>query len=124
MPSFTVNETGADVRSGLSSFELVCLSRLVGRTFALIERELILQTLRSNNGNRTRAATILGISVRGLREKIRHYKARGLTVPEPEGSMLNDRSAELRAASPSRLEDKAERGVVDGDVGGVERVAG
>jgi len=46
---------------------------LVGCTVAEVERDLILQTLRHCGGNRTRAADILGISVRTLRNKIRLY---------------------------------------------------
>ena len=42
---------------------------------------LILDTLRSVNGNRTQAASILGITVRTLRNKIREYKGLGIAVP-------------------------------------------
>ena len=54
---------------------------LVGRTVAEVERELILDTLRHCEGNRTRASEILGISVRTLRNKIRQYSDDGLDVP-------------------------------------------
>ena len=56
---------------------------LVGSAIEEIERELILQTLAHCCGNRTRAAGVLGISIRTLRNKIREYEARGLAVPEP-----------------------------------------
>jgi DNA-binding NtrC family response regulator len=46
---------------------------LVGRTIAKVERNLILCTLEHCRGNRTHAATILGISVRTLRNKLRKY---------------------------------------------------
>ncbi|MBP7051108.1 MAG: sigma-54-dependent Fis family transcriptional regulator [Phycisphaerae bacterium] len=39
-----------------------------------IERQAILQTLRQTSGNQTRAARVLGISDRTLREKIRRYR--------------------------------------------------
>jgi DNA-binding NtrC family response regulator len=56
---------------------------LIGSTVTEIERELVLQTLARCDGNRTRAARLLGVSVRTLRNKIRQYVADGLDVPEP-----------------------------------------
>jgi DNA-binding protein Fis len=56
---------------------------LVGRTVAEVERDLILETLRHCFGNRTRAATLLGISLRSLRNKLNDYAADGLAVPPP-----------------------------------------
>jgi len=49
--------------------------QLVGFTMAELERALILQTLAHYQGNRTRAADVLGISVRTLRNKINEYAA-------------------------------------------------
>jgi transcriptional regulator with PAS, ATPase and Fis domain len=46
-----------------------------------MEMNLILDTLRSVNGNRTQAASILGITVRTLRNKIKEYKELGIAVP-------------------------------------------
>ncbi|SHK05825.1 regulatory protein, Fis family [Bradyrhizobium lablabi] len=54
---------------------------LIGSTVDEIERELVLQTLARCDGNRTRAARVLGVSVRTLRNKIRQYSADGLDVP-------------------------------------------
>jgi DNA-binding NtrC family response regulator len=54
---------------------------LIGSTVGEIERELVLQTLARCDGNRTRAARVLGLSVRTLRNKIRQYSAEGITVP-------------------------------------------
>ncbi len=56
---------------------------LVGRRMDEVERDLILQTLRHTEGNRTHAATILGISIRALRNKLRDYAAEGVAVPPP-----------------------------------------
>ena len=53
----------------------------VGVKVADVERELVLRTLASCNGNRTHAARALGISVRTLRNRIRLYAARGIDVP-------------------------------------------
>ena len=47
-----------------------------------MEMNLILDTLRSVNGNRTQAASVLGITVRTLRNKIREYKGLGIAVPQ------------------------------------------
>ena len=55
----------------------------VGRRMTDVERDLILQTLRHTAGNRTHAATILGISIRALRNKLRDYAAAGAAVPPP-----------------------------------------
>ena len=65
-------------------------SRLVGRTVAAVERDLIIDTLDHCLGNRTHAATILGISIRTLRNKLKAYDAEGVAVPPP--------AAEARAA--------------------------
>jgi DNA-binding NtrC family response regulator len=54
---------------------------LIGSTVGEIERELVLQTLARCDGNRTRAARVLGLSVRTLRNKIRQYSAEGIDVP-------------------------------------------
>jgi len=56
---------------------------LVGRTVAEVERDLILETLRHCLGNRTRAAAVLGISIRTLRNKLNDYAAAGVAVPRP-----------------------------------------
>ncbi|HIJ38936.1 MAG TPA: sigma-54-dependent Fis family transcriptional regulator, partial [Rhodospirillaceae bacterium] len=56
---------------------------LVGRTVADVERDLIIDTLEHCLGNRTHAATILGISIRTLRNKIRQYSDEGVAVPPP-----------------------------------------
>ncbi len=49
------------------------------------ERDLILTTLERVGGNRTRAARLLGISIRTLRNKLRAYRERGLP-PAPLAS--------------------------------------
>ncbi|HKK70115.1 MAG TPA: sigma-54 dependent transcriptional regulator [Candidatus Krumholzibacteria bacterium] len=46
-----------------------------------MERELILRRLDLTGGNRTRAAEMLGISVRTLRNKINQYRGEGLAIP-------------------------------------------
>jgi DNA-binding NtrC family response regulator len=67
-------------------------NRIVGRTVADVERDLILETLKHCQGNRTRAANILGISLRTLRNKLAVYAADGVRVPPPN-------SGEVRGAA-------------------------
>jgi len=67
-------------------------NRIVGRTVADVERDLILETLKRCLGNRTRAANILGISLRTLRNKLTVYAADGVLVPPPN-------SGEVRGAA-------------------------
>ena len=58
-------------------------SQFVGRSVADVERDLIIDTLDHCLGNRTHAATILGISIRTLRNKLRQYHQEGYSVPPP-----------------------------------------
>ncbi|MGV0758715.1 sigma-54 dependent transcriptional regulator [Tistrella mobilis] len=58
---------------------------LVGRTVAEVERDLIINTIQHCLGNRTHAATILGISIRTLRNKLKLYAEEGVAVPPPAG---------------------------------------
>jgi DNA-binding NtrC family response regulator len=60
---------------------------LVGRRMEEVERELILETLSHCLGNRTRAAELLGISIRPLRNKLHEYRAAGVPVPPIPGQM-------------------------------------
>ena len=55
----------------------------VGRRMEDVERDVILHTLNHMAGNRTHAATVLGISIRALRNKLRDYAKAGITVPPP-----------------------------------------
>jgi DNA-binding NtrC family response regulator len=59
------------------------IAGLVGRKMEEVERDLILETLSHTLGNRTHAATILGISIRALRNKLRDYATQGVAVPPP-----------------------------------------
>jgi DNA-binding NtrC family response regulator len=67
--------------SSLTPNEIVPL--LIGATVGEVERELVLQTLARCDGNRTRAARVLGLSVRTMRNKIRLYSTDGIDVPAP-----------------------------------------
>ena len=63
------------------------VSALVGRRMEEVERELILETLSHCLGNRTRAAEILGISIRTLRNKLHEYRAAGADVTPAPGQV-------------------------------------
>ena len=73
----------------VNPFDDSIAEKLVGRTLAEVERVLILQTLNDFQWNRTRAATVLGISVRCLRDKIHHFRDQGIVVPAPNRSRLD-----------------------------------
>ena len=45
-----------------------------GLSLAEVERIVILETLRTQNFNRTRAARVLGIGIRTLQRKIKEYR--------------------------------------------------
>jgi DNA-binding NtrC family response regulator len=65
----------------------------VGQTVAQVEQTLILDTLSHCLGNRTHAATILGISIRTLRNKLNEYSALGVPVPAPQSGLPGGFSA-------------------------------
>ena len=65
--------THADATHSLSDF--------VGRPLHLVERDVIIGTLQLTGGNRTRTASMLGLSIRALRNKISLYAAQGIEVP-------------------------------------------
>jgi DNA-binding NtrC family response regulator len=94
MPSHSTDETleSLPVRPPasfeFSASERACIVHLIGHKLERIERELILQTLRCKQGNRTLAAKTLGISVRSLRDRIRNYRYRGENVPEARSPIL------------------------------------
>ncbi|HMA61654.1 MAG TPA: helix-turn-helix domain-containing protein, partial [bacterium] len=47
-----------------------------------MEKRLILRTLKQTDNNRTKAAKILGVSVRTIRNKLNQYKEEGINIPE------------------------------------------
>jgi DNA-binding NtrC family response regulator len=65
-PNFMLGVNPQDKPGGLS-----------GVSLARLERQAILDTLRQTNGNQTRAAKVLGISDRTLRDKIRRFREQG-----------------------------------------------
>ena len=63
------------------------IAGLVGRRMDEVERDLIIETVSRTLGNRTHAATILGISIRALRNKLKDYVAQGMPVPPPPSNL-------------------------------------
>ncbi|MBR0795113.1 helix-turn-helix domain-containing protein [Bradyrhizobium jicamae] len=98
--AFTLPSPEAALPS-LAPHEIVPL--LIGATVGEVERELVLQTLARCDGNRTRAARVLGLSVRTLRNKIREYSADGIEVPccEHAADGRSDRQIDRKTA-PAR----------------------
>jgi DNA-binding NtrC family response regulator len=60
------------------------------RSLKEAERELILRTLQGVQGNRTRAAELLGISLRGLHYKLKELQEAGLLPPPSNGNQNQD----------------------------------
>jgi transcriptional regulator with PAS, ATPase and Fis domain len=60
---------------------VAAVSAFVGRPLHLMERDVIIGTLQATSGNRTRTASMLGLSIRALRNKINLYAAQGIEVP-------------------------------------------
>ncbi len=65
-----VNETEAVGSNALNS---VAFSQ--GMTLREIEKQVILETLKHQNFNRTRAARVLGIGIRTLQRKLKQYRS-------------------------------------------------
>jgi DNA-binding NtrC family response regulator len=81
--------SGAMAKVALATLAAETVTRsLVGRTVAEVERDLILETLKRCLGNRTHAASILGISLRTLRNKLTVYAAEGVSVPPPNNGEI------------------------------------
>ncbi len=72
-PQFIENTyaTAAAAGAGPSSKQSVALQS--GHTLQAVERELLEKTLASTDGNRTRTAELMGVSLRTVRNKIREY---------------------------------------------------
>ena len=52
-----------------------------GGSFRAMEKQLIIETLAKVGGNRMKAAEVLGVSVRTIRNKLRDYREDGKTLP-------------------------------------------
>src|SRR6202789_1560560 len=71
--------TPATTNSGLGGIRFP-----VGTTVDAVERKLILQTLAATSQNKTRAAELLGISLKTLHNKLKEYEAGRINASQPE----------------------------------------
>jgi two-component system response regulator FlrC len=84
----TINDLTIDLEINSPSYndsseENFSLSKSdVGKTISEVEKNLILNTLKEVGGNRTKAAEILGITVRTLRNKLNEYKSKGINIED------------------------------------------
>jgi len=63
-----------------AAFESAPTADLAGRSWDQVERELIMTTLARVNGNRKRAAQLMGMGERTLRNRLREYRLEGVAV--------------------------------------------
>ena len=82
-PSFSDSD-GEEADGGEAVGEETSFGEEEPLTLELIERQHILRTLESTNGNRTQASKILGISIRTLRNKLSIYRSDGEFIPGEE----------------------------------------
>lgn len=105
-PKNFTSRTAVNTRPRLTMDELI--PHLVGHTIGEVERELILHTLARYCGSRTRSASVLGISIRCIRNKIREYEDLGIAVSAPsEGSSRNHQEITPSEFPPVELEDSS-----------------
>ena len=82
MDKLSLNKTGSTTKVRSSDDTAILNDEAVGKTIADVERELILKTLKDNDNNKTKAAEVLGITVRTLRNKLNEYKEQGIIIDE------------------------------------------
>ena len=66
-------EAPTEPEAGLARAERMQSGLQPGVTLQQAERQLLEKTLRATGGNRTRAAELMGVSLRTVRNKIREY---------------------------------------------------
>ncbi|NHN85648.1 AAA domain-containing protein [Acetobacter musti] len=85
--AFEFPEMPVPAASGKSVSSPETMSPWVGHRMDEVEQALILDTLSHTDGNRTHAASLLGISIRALRNKLRDYAQQGAAIPPPSQGM-------------------------------------
>lgn len=74
------------------------ISLPVGTPLEEVERQMILRTLQKTENNKTRAAELLGISLKTLHNKLRLYRERGMMPEESQSSRLDFPAGKERAS--------------------------
>ena len=77
-------------------------SRFFGRPLHLVERDVIIGTLQMTGGNRTKTASMLGLSIRALRNKIGLYTAQGIHVPASSAARMSTAGMNATGISAAR----------------------
>ena len=73
-------EIRAELREPLTAQELSVLQVPVDTNLADVERWMIFATLQKCGGNKTRAAALLGVSLKTLYNRLNAYRAQGLVM--------------------------------------------
>lgn len=82
----TLSELPDTIKNVAENSEKTNVTLRPGKTLKEVEREMILQALDQNSGNRTRTAKILGISRRTLQLKLKEYgSAQGIVPLDEQG---------------------------------------
>ena len=82
----------ADLREVRAAQELSVLQVPVGTNLADVERWMIFATLQKCGGNKTRAAALLGVSLKTLYNRLNAYRAQGLVM---DYAATTDRDIEI-----------------------------
>jgi DNA-binding NtrC family response regulator len=83
LPQYDPSREGTNGTGVFADHAAEWLSGVGGIPLADLERHAILETLRQTSGNQTKAARVLGISDRTLREKMRRYRKQEVLEPVP-----------------------------------------
>ncbi len=76
----SASSSGAQIGGNGTSHAVSDLGIEVGMSMKEAEKKLIFETLKETGGNRTKAAKILGISIRTLRNKLNDYRSEGENI--------------------------------------------
>jgi hypothetical protein len=74
----------------------------VGTNLADAERWMIFATLQKCGGNKTRAAALLGVSLKTLYNRLNAYRAQGLAMDYDAGADRREQSDELAGTPAGR----------------------